>query len=193
MGLHDRIPEHLRPVAERIRRALPQSPPNPWQPGIYHSVGGLLSVGFAHGSELLLVTSHSGRGVFDCVSGERVARDDDGSYLWESPFDLTAKGIGPLQGKTVPMAGIYGGGLATGTRDGWRTEAVYLDWPQPDLFLVAPGSDLYDYRAESEPRFWRIESGAGELRAWGFSSTGKTLLLATSADIKIFRRRAEAA
>lgn len=191
MSSHERIPEHLRPIADRIRRAAPQSPPDPWQRGISHSVGGLLSVGFARGSDLLLVTSHSGRGLFDCVNGERIERDDDDSYRWENPFELTAEGIGPLQHQTILMAGIYGGGLPSGTHDHWMTETVYLDWPNPTTLLVAPGSHLYDSR--QEPRFWRIDEGAGELRAWGFSSSGNTLLLATSADITIFRRQISAA
>lgn len=169
---------------------MPQALPDPWLPPIWHPVGGLASVGFAPESELLLVTSTAGRGVFDCISGKRVARDDsDDSSAWENPFSLSARGIGPLDGVSIRMAGLHGGGLPTFSPAGWQAETVCLHWPESTLLLVAPGSSLLDYRAGHEARFWRVESGSGELRAWGFSASGRTLLLATSADITIFRVR----
>ncbi|MCG3134329.1 MAG: hypothetical protein HMLKMBBP_01634 [Planctomycetes bacterium] len=191
--MYEHVPEHLKPVVARIARATLQPLPDPWLPPIWHPVGGLASVGFAPDSELLLVTSSAGRGVFDCITGERVARDDDvDARAWEDPFSLTARGIGPLGGTSIRMTGLYGGGLPTLTRAGWQAETVHLDWLNPMLLLVAPGSDLLDCRAGHEAQFWRVESGAGALRAWGFSSTGSTLLLATSADIRIFCRRTNA-
>ena len=150
-------------------------------------------MGFVPHTDHLLVTSSAGRGLFDCVSGERVARDHGDACDFEDTFGLTAKAIGHVAGTIVPMAGLYGGGLARTTLDGWQVETVCLDWPAPLTLLVAPGSHLYDSRLGHEPTLWRIDEGAGELRAWGFSSTGRTLLLATSADITFFRRPVVAA
>ena len=77
-------------------------------------------VGFGEvaGQDFLLVVSHDGRGVFD-LDGTRVARDrtpvDD---LWHNSQQLTAIGIGPLDGIAVPLAGLWGGGLPLMTDDG---------------------------------------------------------------------------
>lgn len=89
------------------------------------------------------------------------------------------------------MAGLYGGGLPVTTRDGWTAEAVYLDWLSPLALLVAPGASLFDVRDGHEPEIWWVGEGAGEFRAWGFSPTGRTLILATSADVTLFRREPE--
>jgi len=62
-------------LVERIRRMRRGLPPEPWRHVASHGIGGLTDIGYGEGSDLLLVVSHNGRGVFDCLSGERVARD----------------------------------------------------------------------------------------------------------------------
>jgi len=52
-----------------------QPPPPPWQKVGVAAVGGLIMVGFAEDSDLLLVLSHDGAGVFDATCGARIARD----------------------------------------------------------------------------------------------------------------------
>ena len=69
------VPDHLLPLIERVRAAPVQEPPIPWRLLEAHAVGGLTDVGFGRRSDLLLVVSSQGRGVFDCVTGQRVARD----------------------------------------------------------------------------------------------------------------------
>src|SRR5205807_821088 len=50
-------------------RSAQQPPPLPWKETGHYAVGGLTEVGFDDQSELLLVVSQNGRGVFDCTSG----------------------------------------------------------------------------------------------------------------------------
>src|SRR5437773_441977 len=101
---------NVQATARRVR-GMPLALPPGWRAVGTHPIGGLISVAFDRDSELLLITSHQGRGVFDCTTGQRVARDQDSSYAWEDAAQLTAQGFGPLTGKTLATAGLYGGGL----------------------------------------------------------------------------------
>ncbi len=179
-----RIPKHLRPTVKRVRSLLEGSPPPPWTLVCNVAVGGLKSVGFAPHSELLLVASHSGRGLFDCSTGSRVARDPDNAYE-DSPHTLEAAGIGPLEGRAIKMAGLEGGGLPLTSPQGWLMESLVLDWPETTLLLVEPGSDLYGDMYGKPAVMHKIFVGL-ELRAWGFSSTGHSLVVATSSDLTIY-------
>src|SRR3954467_9900507 len=124
-------PDHLHAMTHRVRTALAENPPAPWQRRAAHAVGGLTDVGFGRGSDLLLVVSHDGRGVFDCLTGLRVARDssmpEPGEAHWQDTFELETKGIGPLAAQTVRTSGLAGGGLAVFTADGWTVERLTLD------------------------------------------------------------------
>src|SRR4051812_26824792 len=87
-------------------------------------IGGLTDAGFSGDGSLLVVVGHQGRGVFDCRTGERVARDraDDWSY-----FDRdagTVAGIGPLQGETVPVAGLMSGKTLPARGGSWSATAA---------------------------------------------------------------------
>ncbi len=63
-------------------------------------VGGLVALAFARSERYLLVVTHSGRGVFDLDTGERIARDSAVLY----PEHGAIVGIGPLSGELVPVA-----------------------------------------------------------------------------------------
>jgi len=65
-------------------------------------VGGLVAVGVDPSGRYLLTISHSGRGVFDTSTWDRIARDTDLAY----PVDGEAVGIGPLEGQTIPVKEI---------------------------------------------------------------------------------------
>lgn len=150
------------------------------------AVGGLTSVGFYDSSDLLLAASSNGLGVFDCRTGQRLARDDG-----ESEFDignLLMKGIGPLADKQVRMSGIYGGRLACQTADGWRLEAVPLSWPDEEIILSPPGQTMLWCPADQSVKLHKLAGFATELRAFGFSPTGRCFVVATAADISIFSR-----
>ncbi|MGK4008044.1 hypothetical protein WMF31_35835 [Sorangium sp. So ce1036] len=186
------VPDHLRPMIGRVRAAPAQDPPVPWHRRAAYAVGGLTDVGFGRGSDLLLVVSHAGRGVFDCLTGQRVARDasvpEPGEDDWQNTQELEAEGIGPLAGQAVRTSGLAGGGLALWTPDGWKAERLALDWPEESLLLVSPGSWIYETRAGRSVEFTKV-AAAREVRAWGFSPTGESLILATSSDVTIFSRR----
>jgi hypothetical protein len=62
-------------------------------------IGGLVAAGFDTSGTYLLTISHSGRGVFDTATWERVVRDSHLSYSEKG----LAIGIGPIQGLSIPV------------------------------------------------------------------------------------------
>ena len=149
------------------------------KPNIF-GIGGLIQVGFSPQSDYLLIVSHQGRGVFDCISGQKIARDTNGD--WWQYFDettLIAEGIGNLTGQKILTAGLFGGNLPMTTADGWK---------------------LFEQPEESERIFLKHESWADdeakfvgdgevcEMRAFGFSDKGNSFIIATSCDVKIYAK-----
>jgi len=146
----------------------------------------LTEVGFRERTDLLLVVSWRGRGVFDCPTGVRVARDptapDDG---WYDEVRLTALGIGPLHDRSIRLSGLHGGGLPARTDDGWGVTRIAPDWPLEAIVLDPPGSSaLYEGHAEG---CIKIAEGLG-FRAFGFSETGLSLIVATSDAFELWNR-----
>ena len=180
------IPIHLQPIMKKVRLALCGEPPVPWREVPVEQVGGVVAVGFDRRCETLLVVSHSGRGLFDVRSGERIARDrEDDGY---DHIGLTARGIGRLEDETFRMAGLHGGGLPEFTADGWHAERLMLDWPSETLLLTPPGSSLYHEHTGRPHDFHKIADQEFEVRAWGFSWDGKALLLAVTDQIRLYAR-----
>ena len=143
-------------------------------------VGGLFGVGFAIGSDLMLVTTHDGRGVVDCISGELVARDPDPLF----PFNeqtRKAEGIGPIAGQEILIAGeIYGGALSRVTDDGWRLIGQLSNSSDDTIRLIAPAGTV------SEPEIFT--GFIPEVRVFGFSSTGRCFVIGTGAEVFTFAR-----
>lgn len=173
--------DHLDPLRRRIRSAAVAAPTPSWTRLAAHAVGGLTEVGFAEDSDFLLVVSWQGRGVIDCRTGERVARDraepDDS---WYDGRRLRAQGIGPLANQTVRLAGLHGGGLLRCGLGGWSVESLALDWPDVCLLLVEPWRSIFDEKTG----FTKL-AVEREVRAFGFSDTGASLVIATSSDVVV--------
>jgi len=159
---------HAEPVA--------QSPP-PWRMIVAAPVNGLFEIGFGEGehADLLLVVSSNGRDLFDCRSGEVVARDHETEHSeWYDPIRLRAAGIGPLHGQTIRLAGLHGGGLPRMTDDRWMLSMLYFHWPEAAALLQGPDSISIRIANLEDPR------------ACGFSETGKTLVLAEPHGLQVF-------
>jgi hypothetical protein len=83
----------------------------------YLHVGGLVAIGFDPTGRYVLTVSHAGRGVFDALTWQRVARDASPAY----PTDGEAVGIGPLAGQ--------------------RLKVSEIDYDSGTLDVVSPGGD----------------------------------------------------
>lgn len=155
---------------------MPIAVPSAWREGGVAHVGGVRGVGFDWESELLLVESVDGKGVFDGTTGERVARDRDAVSAFAEEVRLESHGIGPLEGKVIRVCGLFGGGLPLMTLDGWSLELVHHNWPHvASLVLVPEGASLWD--PAQARRCCKLAETEAPL-AYGFSHTGQSILLA---------------
>jgi hypothetical protein len=177
--------EHLKPLQKKLLSLNIHEVPDPWKLVATFAVGGLRSVGFDRESENLLIVSSQGRGVIDCLTGEKVARDYEEFY--ENETSLEAQGIGILSGRTIRMSGLFGGGLPSITEDGWQIECVTLKWPEQMLILLPPSSHLYGSITGHPDTMTKIFEDSC-IRAYGFSYTGKSLIIATTSDVTVFVR-----
>jgi hypothetical protein len=141
-------------------------------------------VGLDPEGRYLLALSFTGRGLIDCRTGEKVARDyDKEEDTWLDQPKLIAKGIGPLEGSEVRAAGIYGGGLPTVTEDDWRVERAAPTWPNEIVWCEGPESR----GIESGEAFWKLWEWDSPF-AFGFSESGLTLVIACSNDVRLWTR-----
>jgi len=178
--------DHMAELRQRIHALTTQPPPHPWKRLTAAAVGGLEAVGFADNSDLLLVISTSGRGVFDCTTGARITRDPEPPTQqcdWYDSTRLSARGIGPLANTHVRVAGLYGGGLPTSTVDAWQLTVIAPIWPDYRVLLSPPFQSLYTNLAASVQVF--EDYG---ITACGFSETGRSFVIATSSDVSLFSR-----
>lgn len=148
-----------------------------WLRVALHPIGGLTEVGVTDDESHLLVVSHSGRGVIDLRTGVRVARDDDiplyGSS-WINDNEKLVRGIGPIEDAWVNVVGLWGGQLAGVNENGW---SVQLE--PHKLFELA-------YIKDARQRRWLVDKAITKVAAFGFSGSGRLLILATSSDVAIY-------
>jgi hypothetical protein len=178
---------HTSDLNERLRHIEVEPARSPWRRASDHAVGGLTEVGYVPGSNLLLVVSSAGRGLFDCTSGERVARDrtppEEGG--WYDEAGLLALGIGPTEEQFIRLAGLHGGGLRRVASDGWSLAMVAPDWPRQSIIIQPPGRSVLIERFADGCA--KIEDDY-ELRAFGFSDTGRSFVIALSHSLMIYSR-----
>ncbi|MBK3640545.1 hypothetical protein JHN46_07690 [Streptomyces sp. MBT33] len=193
-GCESELSAYQQAMRKRLLAAPVVPAPEPWQRIAYAPVGGLLGIGFAShpdtGDDLVMVVSHDGHGLFDAVTGEKIARDRDPAPEDSTPdsdADLSCPGLGPVVGRRVRIAGLFGGGLHTTTAGNWALEVVAPAWPN-ERVLLSRGSGLPHSGPYGE-RWWHIfHSNYSELRAVGFSPSGQTLAVATSSDLSLWTR-----
>ncbi len=89
------------------------------------------------------------------------------------------KGFNLLEGKEIKTAGLYGGILSAETQDGWKLSTRELS-NRNAVYLNFKDNDNLTFIADDE---------VSEIRAFGFSGTQQTFIVATNADLTIFSRR----
>ena len=175
--------EHIARLRRKIQAMETQSPLAPWRKIAIHAIGGLEMVGFAEDLDLLLVVSSNGRGLFDCITGMKVARDYDDDLSWYGWEKLSALGIDLIGNQPVHLAGLYGGGLIKMTQDGWSLEIIAPTWPDYRVILCPPSASIY----ENHSFCVQVEQDY-EIRAFGFSETGRSFIVACNHSLYIYSR-----
>ncbi len=161
-----------------FRRVTPLSECAQWRRVLFNAVGGLTELGFSQDESLLLVVSHAGRGLFDLSTGQRLARDDEvpgPDCAWIDAEHQRVRGIGPAESEWFSVVGLWGGQLAQTDQVQWQVEVVGSGRHEQALvgLLHAKGR-------------WLVAKPISEIKAFGFSPTGRYLVLGTSADITVF-------
>jgi hypothetical protein len=136
-----------------------------------------------------LVQLPLGFGLIDTETGIKIARDrepDPDVSIPDGP-DLACPGIGVLTGTRVSIAGLFGGGLHAITEDGWAVDVIAPEWPHHRVILSTDGG-VND--GPPGTTWWHVfdDERHGQLRAAGFSPSGRTLVVATASDVTLFRR-----
>lgn len=172
---------------ERLTRILGQikdaDSPEGWEIVTSAAVGGLTDLGFSKKGQYLLVISSQGRGVFDCNSGEKLARDyDDGE--WFNERELQCQGVGPIESESISTSGLQGGGLPLCNQHGESIEVVAPNWPVYDLYFCKDyKSALIDGHGSYCKRI-----ASDHLRAYGFSWCGNYFVSAIGSDFTLWKR-----
>lgn len=113
------LSDYQRQLRDRFLAAPVAPAPLPWRPVLDRRtpVGGLQGIGFAvhpeNSHDLVMVVSIDGHGLFDAVTGEKIARERDPDPDTETPDaspDLACPGLGPVAGTQIRIAGLWGGG-----------------------------------------------------------------------------------
>lgn len=160
----------------------------PWHRISVMAIGGLNAVGFDRASETMLVTSSTGQSVIAGHTGEVTYRnrDDDGldiSALKGTRLDHPAD-------ERFDMAGLFGGGLRRVTDDGWSVETsrghCILQPSGASIHFLAPAWDGH----AKDTTFHLLDRGGEDIRAFGFSWSGRTLVVATPSTLMIWARPA---
>lgn len=182
------LDEYQNSLRQKLMQSPMCEPPKPWRCQAIYAVGGLAEVGYAPDSDMLLVVSSRGRGLFDCLSGERVERDENETWSGLDQTRLVSPGLGAFVKTMFRLAGLHGGGLPLITSDGWGLHVVPLPWPQHFAFLTQPWKMITE-GPDNVTKF--ANCGACEFRACGFSETGNSFIFATSCDLAIYNRHPE--
>ena len=156
-----------------------------WQLKNEWAVGGLLEAGFHTGTDLLMVLSGQGRGIFDCMDGIQIARDNTDFYRkqWDAATGIVT-GFGPLEGSDIICGGFeYPNILPQDTIDGWEVKR----------FREAGNNTLAERlcisNKHTQVQFHIASFPFGIHRAYGFSDTGRSFIAASSSDLIIWSRR----
>lgn len=173
-----RILDQHSELHSTIRSAALSYPPAPWNHRSIHAISGLTDIGFLPDSDYLLVLSQQGRSIYNCRNGERICRDNASNHDFDI-YSLSAHAFGPFAGIKVHTAGLHGGGLALTHPDGWRLQSVTLEWPEQSVIL-SPLNDWLHELLEHNPHQIYYLAKDQEIRAFGFSPTGKSMIVAST-------------
>jgi hypothetical protein len=160
----------------------------PWQQVTVLAVGGLTALGFDRASDTMLVTSASGQSVIDAPTATILNRNRDNDGLDTSAPKGTR--LDHPADERFDMAGLFGGGLRFVTDDGWSVETIrgccVLHPANASIHFLGPKWDS----SSKDATFHLLDRGGEDIRTFGFSWTGRTMVVATPIALSIWARPA---
>ncbi|MEO6978004.1 MAG: hypothetical protein ABJA76_16785 [Mucilaginibacter sp.] len=152
------------------------------------AIGGLENIGYIDNNDTLIVLSGQGRGVFDCLTGQKIYRDDEN---WWQDFDEATSTIHVNIvniSSGIKTSGLFGERkLPSRTVDGWE---LSLSDPYPDdpPFEKYNVQSVFLKHGVQDKEIFVAKDGPCEVRAFGFSDTGNTFVVALSCELIIWKR-----
>ena len=172
---------NINAILEKIPAA---ESPKGWTRKGYFSIGGFLYFGFAESSDIMLVISANGRGLFDLSKNEKIARDHSSDFPLDETL-LISKGFDILEGETIKLAGKFGGSILPVSNKSLETLVrVSPLYPCEDIIFQPPYENCF-----ADGRFKNISSDncvrlyRGFLYCYGFSFSGKYFVIADEGGI----------
>jgi hypothetical protein len=148
------------------------------------AIGGLQNIGYIGKSDNLIVLSMQGRGLFNCLAGEKIFRDSNG---WQADFDETNNSVKWFDGEIIKTYGLFGGeNLTTNLPDRWRLE---ISEPEPDdppfeKYMIQNINLIDPFGIKT----FITKDGPCEFRAFGFSETGNSFVVGSSCELVIWSK-----
>lgn len=153
-----------------------------------YAIGGLENVGYANNSDNLVVLSSQGKGIFNCLTGEKTFRDPSNWWQGFNESDCSINGFGLLNEIIIKTCGLYGDDfLNKETSDGWTLLKMEKEPDDPpfEKYLV---NKIFLQSPTKELMILISKDGPCELRVFGFSTTGNSLIVASSCELTIWSR-----
>jgi len=154
------------------------------------AIGGLQEIGFNSNSDLLMVLSSQGRGIFDCVKNEKIGRDYFDYYMenWDSDLGIV-EGFGILKDEKIKCGGFEAPDiLKKETKDGWKIKiekAIRPNWKKEDVM----SNVLYLTNKEINEKIEIYYFHSKIDRGYGYSETGNSFVIGTSSNLLIWNRK----
>ncbi len=170
---------HRKSICDSLERLPSAESPRGWRLKGKFSVGGFEYFGFAESSDLLFVASSSGRGLINMSNNEKIARDHSFDYMLDETL-LISEGFDELDGKTIKLAGKYGGSvLPTRNKSGEALIRVSPLYPCEDIIFEPPFENCFSEGINNNcVRIYR-----GFLYCYGFSFSGRYFVIADDGGI----------
>lgn len=176
-------------MSDNIESMPESAPPKPWVKKFKFDRSGLLEIGFAESSDLLLLVSWDDRVVLDCLTGAVLAREGHKEIGdWHDEFNSWCLGIGPISRCRIRIAGLWGGGLCCYTEDSWCLR-VFNSENCRDAFVILEPPNLDFTDPDEASSCTRLEIPTLDtFRACGFSPTGKSIVAADASGVIVYGR-----
>lgn len=150
------------------------------------AIGGLFNVGYQSKSDVLIVLSSQGSGIFNCLTAQKIYRDDKDWYEDLDQSNSSINAIGPYLTERVTVYGVNNPVNLPSTKFGdWE---LIITAPQPEKppferFKVQKVSLKNSLTGEE---IFVTQDGPCEMRAFGFSDTGNSFVVALSCELTIW-------
>lgn len=160
-----------------------------WSKIGHQAVGGLLEVGFVENTDYLIVLGSSGRTIFNCITNEKTARDRQDYYVenWD-PETGVVEGFDLFEGKSIICGGFeYPDQILKETSDYWSIKIT--EELRPNYKKEIKSAEVMTLFNSKNNKEIEVEVFHYSItRAYGFSKTGRSFIIAHSHGVDIWTR-----